>query len=40
MASKPTPELRAKAVRIGLTRGLARKQMAADFRIGLSTLSR
>lgn len=40
MSSKPTPEFRAEAVRIALTSGLPRKQMAADFGIGFSTLSR
>ena len=40
MASKPTPEFRAEAVRIALTSGLPRKQVAADFGVGFSTLSR
>ncbi|SHK25272.1 transposase [Ruegeria lacuscaerulensis ITI-1157] len=40
MASKPTPEFRAEAVRLALTSGLPRKQVAADFGIGFSTLSR
>ena len=40
MASKPTPEFRAEAVRVALTSGLSRKQVAADFGIGFSTLSR
>lgn len=40
MASKPTPEFRAEAVRVALTSGLPRKQVAADFGIGFSTLSR
>lgn len=39
MASKPTPQFRAEAVRIALTSGLARKQVAADFGVGFSTLS-
>ena len=40
MAPKPAPEYRAEAVRIALTSGLPRKQVAADFGIGFSTLSR
>lgn len=40
MASKPTPEFRAEAVRIALTSGLSRMQVAADLGIGFSTLSR
>ena len=40
MAQKPTPEFRAEAVRVALTSGLPRKQVAADFGIGFSTLSR
>ena len=40
MASKPPPAFRAEAVRLGLTSGLPRKQVAADFGIGFSTLSR
>ena len=40
MASKPTPEFRAEAVRVALTSGLPRRQVAADFGIGFSTLSR
>ena len=40
MAQKPTPEFRADAVRIALTSGLSRKQVAADLGIGFSTLSR
>ena len=40
MASKPTPAFRAEAVRVALTSGLPRKQVAADFGIGFSTLSR
>lgn len=39
MAQHPTPEFRAEAVRIALTSGLLRKQVAADFGIGFSTLS-
>lgn len=40
MAQKPTPEFRAEAVRVALTCGLPRKQVAADFGVGFSTLSR
>ena len=40
MAQKPPPEFRAEAVRIALTSGLARRQVAADFDVGFSTLSR
>ena len=40
MASKPPPEFRAEAVRVALTCGLPRQQVAADFGIGFSTLSR
>lgn len=40
MASKPTPEFRAEAVRIAQTSGLSRRQVAADLGIGFSTLSR
>lgn len=40
MASKPTAEFRAEAVRIALTSGLSRRQVAADLGIGFSTLSR
>jgi len=40
MAQKPTPEFRAEAVRVALTSGLPRKQVAADLGIGFSTLSR
>ena len=35
-----TPEFRAEAVRIALTSGLPRKQVASDFGVGFSTLSR
>ncbi|MGF1461819.1 MAG: transposase, partial [Maricaulaceae bacterium] len=38
MTSKPTPEFRAEAVRVALTSGLPRRQVAADFGIGFSTL--
>ncbi|MBO6777877.1 MAG: IS3 family transposase [Marinibacterium sp.] len=40
MALKPTREFRAEAVRVALTSGLPRKQVAADFGVGFSTLSR
>ena len=40
MASKPTPEYRAEAVRVALASGLPRKQVASGFGIGFSTLSR
>jgi len=36
----PPPEFRAEAVRVALTSGLPRKQVAADFGVGFSTLSR
>ena len=39
MASNPTPEFRAEAVRVALTSGLPLKQVAADFGVGFSTLS-
>ena len=40
MASRPTEEFRAEAVRVALTSGLPRKQVTTDFGIGFSTLSR
>ncbi|SNT40158.1 transposase [Tropicimonas sediminicola] len=40
MASRPSPEFRSEAVRVELARGLFRKQIAADFGVGFSTLSR
>lgn len=40
MASRPTEEFRTEADRVALTSGLPRKQVAADFGIGFSTLSR
>ena len=40
MASTPTPEFCAEAVRVALSSGLPRKQVAADFGVGFSTLSR
>ena len=40
MVSLPTEECCAEAVRVALTSGLPRKQVAADFGIGFSTLNR
>ena len=40
MAHRTTPEYRAEAVRIALTSGLSRRQVASDLGIGFSTLSR
>lgn len=40
MAQQPTLEFRAEAVRVALISGLSRKQVAADFGVGFSTLSR
>lgn len=40
MGSRRTEEYRAEAVRVALTSGLPRKQVAADFGVGFSTLSR
>jgi transposase len=40
MALKPTPAFCAEAVRVALTSGLPRNQVAADFGVGFSTLSR
>ncbi len=40
MSQQPIPEFRAEAVRVALTSGLPRKQVAADFGVGFSTLSR
>ena len=40
MASRPTEEFRAEAVRVALTSGLPRRQVASDFGIGFSTLNR
>ena len=40
MAQKPPPEFRAEVVCVALTSGLSRKQVAADFGVGFSTLSR
>ena len=39
MGTRPTEEFRAEAVRIALTSGLPRKQVAADLGIGFSTLN-
>jgi len=40
MATQHTTEFRQEAVRVALTSGLGRKQVAADFGVGFSTLSR
>lgn len=40
MARQHTEEFRSEAVRLALTSGLSRKQVAADLGIGFSTLSR
>lgn len=40
MAQKQTAEFRQEVVRVALTSGLSRKQVATDFGIGFSTLSR
>ncbi|MEV8468130.1 transposase [Fluviibacterium sp. DFM31] len=40
MGLKRTEEFRAEVVRVALTRGLPRKQVASDFGIGFSTLNR
>lgn len=40
MAQKPTPEFRAEAVRLALTSGLSRKQVAEALGVGFSTLRR
>ena len=40
MGTKRNTEFRAEAVRIALTSGLPRKQVAADLGVGFSTLSR
>lgn len=40
MGTKHTTEFRQEAVRVTLTSGLTRKQVASDFGIGFSTLSR
>ena len=40
MGPKPTLEFRQEVVRVALSSGLSRKQVASDFGIGFSTLSR
>ncbi len=40
MRTNHTLEFRQEAVRVALTSGLTRKQVAADFGVGFSTLSR
>jgi len=40
MAHQHTEEFRSEAVRLALTSGLSRKQVAADLGVGFSTLSR
>ena len=40
MATKATEEFKREAVRVALTSGLPRKQVAADLGIGLSTLGK
>ena len=40
MGTKWTDEFRADAVRIALTSGLTRKQVASDLGVGLSTLNK
>jgi len=40
MAKKHTEEFRAEAVRIALTSGLPRRQVAEDLGVGFSTLSK
>ncbi len=40
MGTKHTVEFRQEAVRVALTSGLTRKQVATDFDIGFSTLSK
>lgn len=40
MAKKHTDEFRTEAVRIALTSGLSRKQVAEDLGVGFSTLAR
>lgn len=40
MGTKTTPEFRQEAVRVALTSGLPRRQVASDFKIALSTLCR
>jgi len=40
MGTKRTAEFRQEAVRVSRTSGLTRKQVAADFGVGFSTLSK
>ena len=40
MGTKRTAEFKQEAVRVALTSGLTRKQVASDFGIGFSTLSK
>jgi transposase len=40
MGPTPTAEFRQEVVRVALTSGLSRKQVASDFGIGFSALSR
>ena len=40
MGTKRTADFRQEAVRVALTSGLTRKQVASDFGIGFSTLSK
>ena len=40
MGQKVTSEFKQEVVRVALTSGLTRKQIASDFQIALSTLSR
>jgi len=40
MGTRRTAEFRQEAVRVALTSGLTRKQVASDFGIGFSTLSK
>jgi transposase len=40
MGTKRTAEFRQEAVRVAQTSGLTRKQVAADFGVGFSTLSK
>lgn len=40
MGHKVTSEFKQEAVRVALTSGLTRKQVASDFKIAFSTLSR
>lgn len=40
MGSKVTLEFKQEVVRVALTSGLTRRQVASDFKLGFSTLSR